>query len=127
MGFGGAGAMATYYNIGPVGSSFTGLGTGVVLGLAMYGFMRLLYGQQASSLVRTEEAVGKSGTILTRIDPGSTGEVEVTIGELRRTYLAQASSRDISFAKGVRVRVASTSGGYVIVEEEGPREVFKAS
>jgi membrane protein implicated in regulation of membrane protease activity len=118
MGFGGAGAMATNYGSSPMSSSLIGLGSGFVLGLAMYGLMRALYSQQSSSLVRTEETLGQSGIVTTGIDPGSVGEVEVSMGSIRRTYIAQ-SNGSVPFPRGTRVKVVSNSGSCLLVEAEG--------
>ena len=52
MGFGGGGAIAQYTWEEMVRSSFTGLGTGFVMGGFMYLIMRLMYGQQSTSLIK---------------------------------------------------------------------------
>ena len=44
--FGGFGAVATYYGLGPVPASLVGFGSGIVFGGAIYALARALYNQQ---------------------------------------------------------------------------------
>src|SRR5260370_7193016 len=62
MGFGAGGAIAAYYNAGPLAATGVGFGTGVILALLMYAVMRVIYIQQASSLVATESIKRNTGT-----------------------------------------------------------------
>lgn len=126
MGFGGAGSLATNYGVGSLGASLIGVATGVGLGLGMYGFMRLLYGQQSTSIVRTEETLGRSGIVTTGIGVDSVGEVEVSMGDIRRIYMAQTNS-GVTLPKGTQVKVVANSGSRLIVEREGQRVQQQAS
>src|SRR3989442_567181 len=92
MGFGAAGAIADYYGSGWLASSLSGLATGILLGLFMYGILRMVYSQQSDSLVPTEQAVGKSGLVTIGIDKDSVGQVDVALGGQHRSYLARELS-----------------------------------
>src|SRR5918993_4561386 len=50
--FGGFGAVATYYGLGPVPASLVGFASGIVFGGGIYALARALYNQQASTDVR---------------------------------------------------------------------------
>ncbi len=115
MGFGGGGAIAQYAWDEMIRSSFTGLGTGVVMGAFMYLIMRLMYGQQSTSLVETSSIVGRTGTVATAIGAHSVGQVVVVVGEQTFTYLAR-SSGDKEIAKGKIVKVIASSGSDIVVD-----------
>jgi membrane-bound ClpP family serine protease len=115
MGFGGGGAIAQYAWDEMIRSSFTGLGTGVVMGAFMYFIMRLMYGQQSTSLVETSTIVGRTGTVATAIGSHSVGQVVVVVGEQTFTYLAR-SSGEKEIAKGKIVKVIASSGSDIVVD-----------
>jgi len=117
LGFGGGGFLARHAGTGTVGSSFIGVGTGLLMGLMMYLVLKLMYGQQATSLVSTGTLVGKTGTVTIGIDAGAVGQVVVRVGTEAPIYLARTSSGK-SIAKGKTVRVIATSGSEVVVDEE---------
>ncbi len=117
LGFGGGGFLARYAGVETVSSSFIGLATGLLMGLLMYLVLKVMYGQQATSLVSTGTLVGKTGTVVTAIDPGTIGQVVVRVGTEAPTYLARTSTGK-SIAKGKTVRVVATSGSEVVVDEE---------
>src|SRR5271169_3565174 len=99
MGFGGGGAIAQYVWGEVVRSSLTGFGVGVVMGAFMYLMMRLLYGQQSTSLVESSSIVGRTGTVASAIGANSVGQVVVVVGGQTLTYLAR-SSGEKEIAKG---------------------------
>jgi membrane-bound ClpP family serine protease len=115
MGFGGGGAIAQYAREDLIRSSFAGLGTGFVMGAFMYLIMRLMYGQQSTSLVETSTMVGRTGTVATAIGAHSVGQVIVVVGTQTFTYLAR-SSGDKEIAKGKIVKVIATSGSDIVVD-----------
>lgn len=116
MGFGAAGTIARFYRWSAVQASLAGLGAGVLLGLVMYGVLRAIYGQQANSLVRTEDALGRNAIVTIGIGPDSPGQVEVSIGDLRRTYVAQSTGGK-TFHKGDLLRVVDCYGSQLIVDK----------
>jgi membrane-bound ClpP family serine protease len=115
MGFGGGGAIAQYAWGEVVRSSFTGFGVGAVMGGFMYLVMRLMYGQQSTSLIESSSIVGRTGTVATAIGAHSVGQVVVVIGDQTLTYLAR-SSGDKEIAKGKMVKVIASSGSDIVVD-----------
>jgi membrane-bound ClpP family serine protease len=116
MGFGAAGAIARYYGANNLVASLWGLGTGAVLAAAMYQMMNVIYKQQASSLVATENTIGKQGLVTTEIDPNGVGEVSLTVGGQYKTYLAK-SAKGKTIPKGRTVNIVSIVGSQLVVEE----------
>jgi membrane-bound ClpP family serine protease len=116
MGFGAAGAIARYYGASNLVASLWGLGTGTALATVMYQMMKLIYKQQASSLVDTETAIGKKGVVTTAIDANATGEVSMTVGGQYQTYLAKSYTGQ-AIAKGITVKVVSVVGSQLVVEK----------
>jgi membrane-bound ClpP family serine protease len=116
MGYGAAGAIARYYGASNLVASLWGLGTGTVLATVMYQMMKLIYKQQASSLVDTETAIGKQGVVTTAIDANAMGEVSITVGGQYQTYLAKSYTGQ-AIAKGSTVKVVSVVGSQLVVEK----------
>ena len=97
-------------------SSLTGFGVGVVsMGGFMYLVMRLLYGQQSTSLVEGSTIVGRTGTVATAIGAHSVGQVVVVVAGQTMTYLAR-SSGEKEIAKGKMVKVIACSGSDIVVD-----------
>jgi membrane-bound ClpP family serine protease len=115
MGFGGGGAIAQYAWGEVFRSSITGFGVGIVMGGFMYLVMRLLYGQQSTSLVEGSTIVGRTGTVATAIGAHSVGQVVVVVGGQTMTYLAR-SSGEKEIAKGKMVKVIACSGSDIVVD-----------
>jgi membrane-bound ClpP family serine protease len=115
MGFGGGGAIAQYVWGEVFRSSLTGFGVGVVMGAFMYLVMRLLYGQQSTSLVESSTIVGRTGTVASAIGAHSVGQVVVVVEGQTMTYLAR-SSGEKEIAKGKMVKVIACSGSDIVVD-----------
>lgn len=115
MGYGTAGAIAYHYGCSYFISSMWGLGMGLLLGLVMYGILKLIYTQQASSLVQTSSAIGQTATVTTSIDAQTVGEVEMSIGGQRMIYLARSMDGE-NIPRGKTVRVVQTTGSEVFVK-----------
>ncbi len=116
MGFGAGGAIAAYYGMGLLPASLVGLAVGFLMGLLMYWVMRLIYGQQATSVVNTSTAVGEIGTVTVPIGRNGTGEVALTLGGQHRSFLA-SSADTTPIPKGRQVRVVHTTGSQLVVRE----------
>lgn len=116
MGFGAAGAIARHYGADYLISSLWGLGAGLVLGLLMYCVLRVIYTQQASSLVQTSTALGQQATVTTSIGQNMLGEVELFLGGQRMVYPARATDGG-EIAKGKVVQVVRTAAGELFVKE----------
>ena len=116
MGFGAGGAIAAYYGMGSLPASFVGLAVGFLMGLLMYWVMRLIYGQQSTSVVNTSTAVGEIGTVTVPIGRNGTGEVALTLYGQHRSFLASSADTN-AIPKGRQVRVVQTTGSQLIVRE----------
>ena len=116
MGFGASGAIARYYGLTMPGSSLAGLGGGMLMGAAMYGVFRMIYGQQVSSLIETSSVVGSVGTVQIAIDSGGIGRVLVSKDGQQQTYFAR-SANGKAIAKNRSVRIVSHVGSELVVEE----------
>jgi membrane protein implicated in regulation of membrane protease activity len=114
MGFGAGGAIAAYYGIGSLPASFIGLAVGFLMGLLMYWVMRLIYGQQATSVVNTSTAVGEIGTVTVPIGRNGTGEVALTLHGQHRSFLATSADTN-AIPKGRQVTVVHTTGSQLVV------------
>jgi membrane protein implicated in regulation of membrane protease activity len=79
--FGCFGAIGTHYGMSTMPASAVGLGGGVVFGGLIFMFARFLYGQQASSEVRSADLVGQPGRVVIAIPAGGLGQVRCRVGE----------------------------------------------
>lgn len=114
--FGGFGAVATYYGLGPVPASFVGFGSGIVFGGAIYALARVLYNQQASSEVRAGDLVGAIGRVVIGIPPGGVGQIRVRLGEELMDKIAR--TRDgMAVAENTSVQIEEVLGETVIVKK----------
>lgn len=116
MGFGAAGALARNEGASYPMASLIGVGAGVVLAALMYGMLRLIVGEQSSSLIETRSLVGATGTVSVPIDAGALGEVAVSFGGQYQNYPAKARG-GVAIAKGRTVRVVEVIGSQLTVEE----------
>jgi len=116
MGFGAGGAIAAYYGADPLRASLAGLAVGFLMGLVMYWIMRLIYGQQSTSIVTTSTAIGEVGTVTVSIGRNGTGEVGLTLRGQHRSFLARSASAN-AIPKGRQVRVVQTTGSQLVVQE----------
>jgi hypothetical protein len=112
--FGGFGAVATYYGLGPVPASLVGFGSGLVFGGGIYALARGLYNQQASSDVHAGDLVGAIGRVVIGIPTGGVGQVRVRLGEELMDKIAR--TRDgLAIAENTSVRIEEVLGETVIV------------
>jgi membrane protein implicated in regulation of membrane protease activity len=117
MGFGAAGAIATYYGADYVLASLIGLVSGLLLAGAMYLILQVFYQQQASSLTPTSAAIGCRGTVTVSIGEDAAGEVGLNLDGQYRTFSA-TSEKGTAIGKGRGVRVVRTLGSHLVVEQE---------
>lgn len=114
--FGGFGAVATYYGLGPVPASLVGFGSGIVFGGAIYALARALYNQQASTEVRAGDLVGTIGRVVVGIPPGGVGQIRVRLGEELLDKIAR--TRDgMAIAENTSVQIEEVLGETVIVKK----------
>ena len=88
--FGGFGAIATHYGLTPLPASLVGFVGGVGLATPIYFFARFLFGQQATSEVRTQDLVGQVGRVVVAIPAGGVGQVRCRIGDELVDRIARA-------------------------------------
>lgn len=113
--FGGFGAVATHYGLSPIPASGIGFAGGLLFGGAIYAFARFLYGQQASSDVRSSDMVGQPARVVVAIPAGGIGQVRLRVGEELVDKIAR--SRDgQSIAENAPVIVDEVLGETVIVK-----------
>jgi membrane protein implicated in regulation of membrane protease activity len=114
LAFGGFGAIATHYHFGPAPASVLGFAGGAVLATPIYVFARFLYGQQATSEVRSQDLVGQLARVVVTIPPGGVGQVRCRIGEELVDKIAR--TRDgTAIPEHASVRVEDVLGETVIV------------
>ena len=116
VGLGGGGAIGTFYGLSLTLSLLIGLALGAILGaLGSFG-MKLLYNQQASSEVRTENSVGRTATVTVEIAPAAAGEIGLTVQGQYMTYLARGKDPAKTYPKGSLVKVSQVADSVIIVE-----------
>ena len=115
--FGAAGAVATYYGLGPVPASLVGLATGFVFGGAIGTLGRILYRQQASSDVRSHDLVGQVARVIVAIPAGGVGQVRCRIGEELVDKIARTRNGE-PVIENASVQVEEVLGETVIVKRQ---------
>jgi membrane protein implicated in regulation of membrane protease activity len=114
--FGAFGAIAVNNGLSTGAASGVGLGSGVIFGGIIYGFLRFLYGQQATSEVRSSDLVGQSARVVIGIPAGGVGQVRCRIGEELIDKIAQ--SRDgAPIPENTPVHIESVLGETVVVRK----------
>jgi membrane-bound ClpP family serine protease len=116
MGFGAAGAIATYYRAPYLMASIIGVACGGMLAGIMYLMLWLIVRQQASSLVPTDKLVGSTGTVVVAIAPDAMGEVGMSFAGQYTVYSARSHDGQ-EIPKGRTVRVVQALGSQLIVQE----------
>jgi membrane protein implicated in regulation of membrane protease activity len=114
--FGGFGAIATHYGLGPIPASGVGFASGLVFGGAIYMFARFLFGQQASSDVGSHDLVGQIARVVVAIPAGGVGQIRCRLGEELVDKVARARGSD-SIGENASVIVEEVLGEIVIVKK----------
>lgn len=114
--FGGFGAVATHYGLSPLPACGVGFASGVVFGGAIYAFARFLYGQQATSEVRTTDLVGQTARVVVAIPAGGIGQVRCRIGEELVDKIARTRDGEL-IPENTPVLVEEVLGETVIVKK----------
>jgi membrane protein implicated in regulation of membrane protease activity len=113
--FGGFGAVATHYRYGVLGSSGIGFLAGLVFAGLIYAFASFLYGQQASSDIRTGDIVGQAARVVVPIPAGGVGQVRCQVGEQLLDKIARTHN-GVAIPENAAVTVVDVLGETVIVE-----------
>jgi amino acid permease len=79
--FGGFGALAANSGYSIAGSSGIGFGSGVVFGGIIYYFARFLFGQQATTQIRSTDIQGQTARVIVAIPKDGVGQVRMQVGE----------------------------------------------
>ena len=114
--FGAFGAIATNNGLGPGAASGVGLASGLLFGGVIYGFLRFLYGQQATSEVLTSDLVGQTGRVIVAIPANGVGQVRCRVGEELIDKIAQ-SGDGLAIAENTPVQIEQVLGETVIVKK----------
>ncbi|MBL8175136.1 MAG: hypothetical protein JNK48_10725 [Bryobacterales bacterium] len=114
--FGGAGAIATYYGLSTLPASGIGLLSGAAFGAMIYAFARFLFGQQATTEVKTLDFVGQTARVVVGIPKEGVGQVRCQIGEEMVDKIAR-SEDGRAIAENTAVRVQQVLGEMVIVKK----------
>jgi membrane protein implicated in regulation of membrane protease activity len=115
--FGGTGAIGVFYGLSTLAASGIGFLSGAFFGGLIYSFARFLYGQQASTQVRSSDLLGQQVRVVVSIPPGGVGQVRCRVGD--EVFDKVARSHDGKAIKdNALVRVEETLGDVVIVREQ---------
>ena len=115
--FGGFGAVAVYYGLSTPAASGVGFLSGVFFGGLIYLFARFLYGQQASTEVRSTDIVGQQARVVVSIPAGGVGQVRCRVGEEVFDKVARSRNGQ-AIQENALVRVEQNLGDVVIVTEQ---------
>lgn len=113
--FGGAGAIATYYGMSTLPASGVGMASGAAFGAMIYMFARFLYGQQATTEMKSKDVVGQTARVVVGIPKDGVGQVRCRIGEELVDKIARSDDGQ-AIAENVAVRVEQELGEIVIVK-----------
>jgi membrane protein implicated in regulation of membrane protease activity len=115
--FGAAGAIAVRYGYGPLPASGIGLFSGAVFGFLIFQFARFLYGQQASSDVRSSDVVGQQARVIIAIPAGGVGQIRCKLGEELIDRIARTRDGQ-PVPENTMVKVEEVLGETVIVSRQ---------
>ncbi|MBL8222608.1 MAG: hypothetical protein JNL62_25440 [Bryobacterales bacterium] len=113
--FGGAGAIATYYGLSTLPASGIGLLSGGMFGAMIYAFARFLFGQQATTEVKTLDFVGRTARVIVSIPRDGVGQVRCQIGEEMVDKVARSVDGK-AINENTPVRIEQVLGEMVIVQ-----------
>ena len=112
--FGGVGAVSVSRGSTVLVASGLGFLSGIVLASLVLLFARFLYGQQASSDVRTADVVGQSARVIVGIPAGGVGQVRCRLGEELIDKIARSQDGE-AIPENAVVRIEDVLGETVVV------------
>jgi len=115
--FGGFGAVGIHYGLSTLASSGVGFLSGLFFGGLIYAFARFLYGQQASTDVRSADLIGITARVIIAIPKGGVGQVRCTIGEEQMDKVARSHDNS-GIPENSLVHVEQTLGDIVVVRKK---------
>jgi membrane protein implicated in regulation of membrane protease activity len=102
--------------LSPLPASAIGFAGGLVFGGAVYVFARFLYGQQASSELRSSDLVGQSARVVVTIPSGGVGQIRCRLGEELIDKVARAGDNG-TIPENALVKIEEVLGEVVIVRK----------
>jgi membrane-bound ClpP family serine protease len=115
--FGAVGAIPSYYFPGTKGIALFSSVLGILSGVVMCGIylvaMRMVYGQQASSLITDKDLIGAEGRVTIAIPENGLGEITCLIGPQATRRMARSGK---AIDEGTIVRIRELHGDVVVVE-----------
>lgn len=94
-----------------------GFSSGIVTGFLYYLVMRLMYGQQGSSMIQ-ESIIGKVGMIeIPSSSPGGLSQMKINVQGSSQEYMCK-SNEDLMLKKGSLVEVLDVIGNVYLVKEK---------
>ncbi len=115
LAFGSGGAVASVYGARPHWSVVIALLSGFAVGAVALYSLRLLYSQQANSLVTNADIVGAVGQVTTRIPSGGVGEITFVAARQSTTRLARMANGG-ELPAGRQAKIMAVSGDALLVE-----------
>lgn len=113
-GFGGAGAIARYYELSYPLASIIGIASGFAIAFVVYSIVKVLYKQQATSGHALTELVGKTAKVSVGIPESAAGEITLT--HKGATVCEPARSEDgKAVSNGAIVTIKAVVGDTVVV------------
>lgn len=113
-GFGGGGAIGRYLEFSYITSSLFGICLAIIVAGITYAIVCFLFKQQATSLVDTNDFVGKTAIVCTTIPKNGVGEVTFTMKGSTVTQLAHSKGGDLVPCGAVTIIREVTGSGVVV-------------
>lgn len=114
--FGGAGAIGAYYGLSTVASSGLGFFSGIVFAGLIYLFARFLYGQQASTELKSVDILGRTARVVVGIPKDGVGQIRCQVGEELIDKIARSLDGE-PIAENTLVQVERVLGEVAIVRK----------
>ena len=98
---------------------FAVIAGGVAAAASMYGVGMMFKGinnLQADGTMNYEDSIGERGQVYSRIRPGESGEVQVSVDGTLRTLTARAKDKTLHLPTGEFIRVLDFIGSTLIIE-----------
>lgn len=112
--FGVGGIVARYYDLSHPVASGIGVATGIAMAAVVYQFAKLLYSQQASSVLRMEGLVGATAEVSVAIPEGGVGQIAMSSSGMRSEHIARSGDGQ-AIRRGTTVVITGVGGEAVIV------------
>lgn len=112
--YGASGLITSSYGWSTLASSLFGIIPGFAMAFAAYQVMRMLYAQQASSVLEIGELNGRMGVVDVAIPAAGVGKVTVSTHNGSSSFIAR-SEGGIAIATGEKVVVTGSLGSELVV------------